>query len=180
MPCLRRRPGRRRTSRRPPKARGVCAVARILNLVLLLEYQESAFYADAVAKGRLRGELREFARVVGAHERAHVAFIRKALGAKARKRPQFDFGDATSNAKRFVASAIRIEDTNVGAYNGQAANLTRETLAAAAKIVSVEARHAAWIRDIAGKPPADDPIDAPLSESQVRRELDQLGFVKAA
>ncbi len=119
MPCLRRRPGRRRTSRRPPKARGVCAVARILNLVLLLEYQESAFYADAVAKGRLRGELREFARVVGAHERAHVAFIRKALGAKARKRPQFDFGDATSNAKRFVASAIRIEDTNVGAYNGQ-------------------------------------------------------------
>ncbi len=154
--------------------------ARILNLVLQLEYLESAFYADAVVKGRLRGELREFAQVVGGHERAHVAFIRKALGTNAGTSPQFDFGDATSSAKRFVASAITIEDTSVGAYNGQAANLTPGTLAAAAKIVSVEARHAAWIRDIAGQPPADDATDAPLTEAQVRRVLDRTGFVKAA
>jgi hypothetical protein len=61
--------------------------ARILNLVLLLEYLEEAFYADALRQGALRGELRQFARVVGSHERAHVAFIEKTLGAAARKKP---------------------------------------------------------------------------------------------
>ena len=45
-----------------------------------------------------------------------------------------------------------LEDTAVAAYNGQAANHeTKPTLKAAATIVSVEARHAAWIRDIVGE-----------------------------
>jgi len=151
--------------------------ARILNLVLLLEYVEAAFYADARAKGALHGELRKFATVVGGHERQHVSFLKKALGNGARKEPILDFGQATTDPDAFVAAAVALEDTSVAAYNGQATNLTAHTLAAAARIVSVEARHAAWIRAIAGKVPAADATDAPLTGAQVLAALQKTGFL---
>jgi hypothetical protein len=151
---------------------------RVLNFALLLEELTAAFYAEALARGRLRGELREFARIVGAHERAHVRFIRGALGRKARRRPAFDFGSATANERAFTATAITLEDTGVAAYNGQAGNLTKGALRAAARIVSVEARHAAWIRDLAGRPPAAEPTDAAMSERQVRAALERTGFLR--
>ena len=150
----------------------------MLNLVLLVEEVEAAFYAEAVARRRLTGELGRYARIVGGHERAHVRFIRSVLGGKARGRPSLDFGSATSDQDEFMSAAITLEDTGVAAYNGQAANLTTGALKAAARIVSVEARHAAWIRDIAGRPPAAEPTDAPMSEKQVRDALRKTGFLK--
>jgi hypothetical protein len=152
--------------------------ARILNFALLLEYLTAAFYADALKKGALKGELRQFAEAVGGHEQAHVDFLKKALGGAARAAPKFNFGPATATPKRFVATAVTLEDTGVAAYNGQATNLTPDALAAAAKIVSVEARHAAWIRDIAGKTPAEDATDAPLSAARVLAIVKSTGFVK--
>jgi hypothetical protein len=152
--------------------------AQVLNFALVLEELTSAFYAEALARGKLTGELREYARIVGGHEREHVRFIKGALGAKARRPPAFDFGTATSDAGEFTAAAITLEDTGVAAYNGQATNLTPGALRAAARIVSVEARHAAWIRDLAGKPPAAEPTDAPMSASQARDALEKTGFLK--
>lgn len=154
--------------------------ARVLNLVLLLEYLEEAFYADGVARRGLTGELRQFAQVVGSHERAHVAFIRKALGNAARKKPTFSFGEATRTPAKFTAAALALEDLSVAAYNGQAANLTKGTLAAAARIVSVEARHAAWIRFIAAEVPAPQPTDQPATEAQVTTNINRTGFVKSS
>ena len=162
-----------------PAARSKAQDVRILNLVLLLEELESAFYAEAEAGGALRGELAEFARIVGEHERAHVAFLRDALGGAAEAKPTFDFGNTTRNRNRFVATAAMLEDTTVAAYNGQAVNLTKPVLKAAATIVSVEARHAAWIRDIVGQPASPQATDKPATEQQVRRKLTQTGFVKA-
>ena len=152
---------------------------RVLNFILVIEELEAAFYSEALQRGRLSGELRRFARIVGAHERAHVRFIRGALGGKARRRPAFDFGSATSDEDEFTAAAIKLEDTAVAAYNGQATNLTAKALGAAARIVSVEARHAAWIRDIAGRPPAAEPTDAAKSERQVRADLEATGFLRS-
>jgi hypothetical protein len=163
-----------------PAARSKAQDVKILNLVLQLEELEAAFYADAEARGALRGELAEFARVVGEHERAHVAFLRKALGDQAESKPTFNFGNTTSDRDRFVATAAFLEDTAVAAYNGQAANLTKPVLQAAATIVSVEARHAAWIRDIVGQPASPDATDTPATERQVRRAVAKTGFVKAA
>jgi Ferritin-like domain len=151
--------------------------ARILNFVLALEYLEAAFYGDAKAQGKLRGELSEFARIVGGHENAHVVFLRKALGSNAGARPRFRFGRATQDERRFVNAAVMLEDLSVSAYNGQAANLTPAALAAAAKIVSVEARHAAWIRDIAGKPPAAHPTDPALTAAEVCAAVKKTGFI---
>jgi hypothetical protein len=68
----------------------------------------------------------------------------------------------------------------IGAYNGQAANLTKPTLAMAAQIVSVEARHAGWIRAIAGKNPAPNATDQPKTATQVQSAVNRTGFVKSS
>jgi len=150
---------------------------RILNFALLLEDLGAAFYGDALRRGALTGELAQFARVVGGHERAHAAFLRKTLGPAARKRATFRFGTTTRDPARFVRAAVMLEDTSVAAYNGQATNLTAPTLAAAAKIVSVEARHAAWIRSIAGETPAVHATDPALTSVQVAGVLAKTGFI---
>jgi hypothetical protein len=151
----------------------------IFNFALLLEYLQAAFYTAAVKDASLTGEVRQFAEVVSEHERAHVAYLRKALGSHARPRPQFDFGDATRSQRAFVKAAVLLENTGVLAYNGQAANLTKPALAAAAEIVSVEGRHAAWISDLAGEPPAPRAADVGVSSADVVRKLQSLGFLKA-
>jgi hypothetical protein len=153
--------------------------AKILNFALLLEYIEAGFYSDAVAKGKLSGDLLDFATTVRDHERAHVAFLQSALGDSARRKPKLDFGQTTSDPKRFTAAAISLEETVLAAYNGQAGNLTKPTLAQAAKIVSVEARHAAWIRALAGKDPAPNAIDKPQTASQVQADVNRTGFVQS-
>jgi Ferritin-like domain len=151
--------------------------AKILNFALLLEYVEAGFYEEAFTNGKLTGDLGEYVRVVRGHERQHLDFLKKALGSGARKAPKLDFGDAISDPKRFTDAAIALEETVVAAYNGQAANLTKPTLAQAATIVSVEARHAGWIRAIAGKNPAPDATDAPLTAAEAQAALDRTGFV---
>jgi len=150
----------------------------ILNFALRLEEVERGLYAAAVAGGALRGELREYSRVVLGHETQHVAFLRQVLGAKADPVPRMRFGAAATDEKKFVGAAIALEDAVVAAYNGQAANLSPAVLAAAAKIVSVEARHAAWIRAIAGEPPAQDPTDPLWTARQVEVAIGKLGFLR--
>jgi hypothetical protein len=153
--------------------------AEILNLALLLEHMEADFFAEASVSAKLTGELLEFATIVRGHERAHVAFLRDALGRKARKRPSFDFGDATQNPTAFAAAAVALQDLMVTAYNGQAANLTKGALEAAAKIVSVEARHAGWIRAITEKNPAPEPTDTPRTAAQVTAAVNKTKFLKS-
>ena len=153
--------------------------AEILNFALVLEYMESAFFTEASFNGKLTGELLEFAQIVRGHERAHVAFLRDALGRKARKEPKFDFGNTTRDPKAFTSAAVVLEDLMVAAYNGQAANLTTGALESAAKIVSVEARHAGWIRAIARENPAPDATDKPKTAAQVTAAVSKTKFVRS-
>jgi rubrerythrin len=150
----------------------------ILNLALLMEEVQARFYTEALRRGFLSGELEEFARVVGAHERAHVAFLRRTLGSEARRRPTIEFDSLTSPAS-FTATAIALEDLAVAAYNGQGPNLTKPALAAAGKIVSVEARHAGWIRDIAGRNPAPKATDPTVPAAAVMARLNRIADIKA-
>jgi rubrerythrin len=154
--------------------------AEILNFALLAEYLEAAFYGETASKARVNAELLEYAKVVGGQERAHVAFLQKALGNKARKRPTFDFGNTTTNSDRFAATAVLLHETVVAAYNGQAGNLTKPTLAAAAKIVSVEARHAGWIRAIVDKNPAPNATDTPKTAAEVTAAVNRTAFIKSS
>ena len=150
----------------------------ILNLVLLFEHVQSQFYADALKTAKLQGDLLDFAQVLAGQEQEHLEFVRKALGAKARPLPALDFGGAVTDPGRFADTALKLEDLGVAAYNAQAPNLTPGTLAAAAKIVSVEARHAAWIRDIAGQNPAPDAAEPVASPERVMQTLRGSGFIK--
>ena len=150
----------------------------ILNYALVLEELTAAFYARAVNGGALKGELAEFAEVAGGHEREHVNAIRTALGSQARPAPRFAFGNAVTSPDRFAKSALALEELAVSAYNGQVANVSKPVLQAAAGIVSVDARHAAWIRAIRGRPPASQATDVAKTRKQVLQEVDRTGFVR--
>jgi hypothetical protein len=150
----------------------------ILNYALVLEELTAAFYARAVNGGALDGELAEFAEVAAGHEREHVEVIRKALGSKARPAPRFAFGNATTSPDRFAKTALALEELAVSAYNGQVANVSKPVLQAAAGIVSVDARHAAWIRAIRGRPPASQATDVAKTRKQVLQEVDRTRFVR--
>jgi hypothetical protein len=154
----------------------------ILNFALTLEYLEAAFYAEAVQKGKLSGETQKFAQVVSSHEAAHVAFLQKALGKKAVKKPKFDFKGTTSDQAKFQATAEVLEDTGVQAYLGQAGNIkAKPILAAAGSILPVEARHAAWIRDIRGRGetnlPAPGAFQGARTKNQILAKVKATGFI---
>jgi hypothetical protein len=150
--------------------------ARVLNLVLAVEHTEAAFYQEALEQAGLQGDLKEYARIVLEHEKAHVAFLQQALGAAAEPAPSHQFGDKTKNEKAFTAAAVKLEDLAVATYNGQAVNLTTASLKAAARIVSVEGRHAAWIRSIVGDVPATDATDPSVTEAETRAQLTDFGW----
>lgn len=148
---------------------------QVLNFALAFEELQADFYARSMHALVLRGPWLEFAQVVGAHERAHVAFLRRALGAAAKPTPQLELTRVPASIGEFQQTAIALEDVGVALYNGQAANLTPNSLAAAAEIVSVEARHAAWARELAGELPAPVATDVPADESEVTARLTQVG-----
>ena len=154
----------------------------ILNFALTLEYLEAAFYAEALRNRALSGETLKFAQVVGRHETAHVAFLRKVLGRKAVKRPRFNFKGTTANQSQFQATAQLLEDTGVKAYLGQVGNIkAKAVLAGAGSILPVEARHAAWIRDIRGSGNAPSPaptgFEPSLSKAKVLAAVKSTGFI---
>jgi hypothetical protein len=148
---------------------------RALNLLLLVEQTQVAFYTEAVRVGALKGEVLQYARQVASQEEEHLAVLKRLLGGQARGKPDFDFGDRTRQPDAFAAAAADVEDLAVGAYNGQGGNVSRDVLAGAATIVSVEARHAAWIRSIVGQLPASDATDPALSNDEVLEGLSRLG-----
>jgi rubrerythrin len=150
----------------------------ILNFALTLEELQAAFYTEVERNHVLHGALKRQADTVGAHERAHVRAFRAVLGSRAIKRPHFDFNGATEGSDAFRRTAVAFEDLAVAAYKGQAPRIgSREYLASALAIHSVEARHAAWIRRLAGKSPVAGAFDEPLARPAVTRIVARTHFV---
>jgi rubrerythrin len=137
----------------------------VLEFALKFEQLQTAFYGQALRDGKLKGQTKQFAEVVGGEERAHLHYLERTLGSAAGSPPQFTFGDATTSNEKFIAAAVKIEDTGLAAYNGQAGNVSRATLQSVARVISVEARHAAWARSLAGQVPAPVPADVPITAS---------------
>jgi len=139
---------------------------RILNFALTLEFLEAEFYRLALANRAFGAnpQLQRFTEVVAAHEAQHVKFLKKALGRSAISKPRFDFGAAVTDPAMFARTSQVLEDTGVSAYLGQAANIFQgPILTAAGTILTVEARHAAWIRFILE--PADPTTPVPALPS---------------
>jgi hypothetical protein len=152
---------------------------RILTFLLGLQRIEHAFYAQARRAGRLRGEVGEFVAAAGTDERRHVEALESALGGAATPGAAIGFsvGDAFGSPAAFAAKAAALEDAVVAACNGQATNLTPERLTQVFSIVSVEARQAAWIRDLGGMEPAAEATDAPQDADAIRATLRKEGLI---
>ena len=149
----------------------------ILNYALSLEYLQADFYSEVERMKVLEGKLAHQAQVVGAHERAHVAAFRRTLGSAAIRKPRFDYRGATEQPEAFRRTAVAFEDLAVAAYKGQAPKLRSGAfLASALAIHSVEARHAAWIRRLAGAKPAATAFDQPRSKASTLRLVNATRF----
>jgi hypothetical protein len=154
----------------------------VLNFALTLEYLEAEFYNVGLASGGLipAGDDRMAFEVIAKHENDHVRFLRQtieALGGRPVDKPTFDFtaGNGTgtgpfagvfSNYSLFLAVSQTFEDTGVRAYKGQAPALmsSNAILRAALQIHSVEARHAAHVREMRSRRTGDGLVnnDPPL------------------
>ncbi|MEP7080665.1 MAG: ferritin-like domain-containing protein, partial [Ginsengibacter sp.] len=133
-----------------------------LNFALTLEYLESNFYIKALASGIIpAGAEKNAIQVISDHETAHVNFLKTAITAAGGTpvsftAAQFDFTakgtfpTVFSDYGVLLAVAQTFEDTGVRAYKGQAPNLmaNNDYLTAALQIHSVEARHAAHLREM--------------------------------
>lgn len=137
------------------------AVTDVLNFALALEYLEYHFYNHAlvaaptlVPAGAPKGAIT----TIRDHELAHVNLLKGALGGSARTEITYAMTDFTaggtfplvySDYVTFLKVALGFEDTGVRAYKGQATALKgNAVLTTALQIHSVEARHAAHIRQM--------------------------------
>ncbi|MET0510659.1 MAG: ferritin-like domain-containing protein [Thermoleophilaceae bacterium] len=144
----------------------------ILNFALTLEYLEAAFYTHALKQvGDLKGDVKSLATEIRNNENEHVAALEmtiRDLGGRPVKAPGVDFGNAFASQKAFLKLAQTFEDTGVSAYNGAAPAIrSTDVLAAAGSIVQIEARHAAAIRLLRGRPISDGGFDKSLEMQAV-------------
>ena len=164
---------------------------KILNYALTLEFLEAAFYKEAIASGALSGQVLEFAKIVNSDEQTHVTALRKtikALGGTPVKSPKFDFQGTNRDQAKFLETAFVLENTGVRAYLGQATRiLQKPILAAAAAIVTVEARHSGAVAVLLNQAPFEPSgaksispsgaFDKPASMKAILKAVGDTGFI---
>lgn len=124
----------------------------VLNYAYALEQLEAAFYTQVAASpySGISDLERQYMEEIRDHEIAHREFFKNALGNQAIGPLAVNFDSINFSSRDSVlATAKAFEDLGVSAYNGAGKLLTSpDFLLLAGKIVSVEARHAALIRDL--------------------------------
>lgn len=128
----------------------------VLNFAFALEQLEAAFYTQVVNTAGFSTRFSEMESDVlndlRAHEVIHREYLYAVLAANNAAIPglRVNFSSITfSDRMSVLQTAQALEDTGVSAYNGAAQLLQTDAfIDVAGKIVSVEARHAACIRDI--------------------------------
>ena len=153
----------------------------MLRFGLRFEQLQATFYTQAEEIGTI-GDMppaeRRWAQTLGAHERAHVKIIKQVLGPKAEPAPAFDFGEANETPRAFTRTAVAMEDLTVALLGGVTPRVQDRGLTAALLgLLTVEARHAAWARNIAGADPAPHAEDDAMALTAVQAAVDRTNFV---
>jgi len=129
----------------------------IVNYALTLEYLEAQFYAKVIKSGLFSGKNLSVIKTFGHEESEHVVALHKAamaLGTPAAK-PTSKF--PIHNAAQVTKLAATVENLGAAAYLGAAGMIkSKEILAAALAIHSIEARHAATLNTLLKKSPTPD------------------------
>lgn len=124
----------------------------VLNYAYALEQLEAAFYARVIESqySGITADETSLLTDIRDHEIAHREFFKAALGTNAIGGLTVDFSSIDFGKRESVLNAAKtFEDLGVAAYNGAGKFITSpDYLTLAGKIVSVEARHAAYIRDL--------------------------------
>jgi rubrerythrin len=162
----------------------------VLNYAYALEQLEADFYTRVAALSNgaaLLGTDFAYFQQVAKHEQIHRDFFKAALTRDASgqvlrgltpKYPAATFTDRTN----ILATAKAFEDLGVAAYNGAGKLIKKaDYLVIAGQIVSVEARHAAYIRDLVsyGSFAADDIVNATTGLDDAKSPKDVLTIAQA-
>ena len=178
--------------------------AGILNYAYALEQLEAAFYAQVKSTTPVGGAgltqfEKDYFNEVAAHEAIHRDFFKAAINRDFPGKllqnltPDFSTIDFTqrvtvagSGKLGVLNAAMAFEDLGVSAYNGAGKLIkTAAYLVVAGQIVSVEARHAAFVRDLISNGTFSDTADAngldvsrtpaqglPIAQAYVKEKLD--------
>ena len=150
--------------------------ASILTYALILEHLEDNFYRQGIAMfneaafasagfgSTFYANLLE----VSSDETNHVALLTAALtkaGVTPVQECTYNFG--LTDPKSFLATASILEGVGVGAYLGAAADIANpDYLTVAGAILTVEARHNAYLRAELDEAPFPSDLDTPLDYDQ--------------
>ena len=128
----------------------------IVQYALTLEHLETDFYNAVIDSGVVNDmALAKVATMIRDNEQEHVDALAqtvKKLGGKP-KRPKTNFDAVIDGGEQMVLeTAATVENLGAAAYLGQAGRIkSKEVLAAALAIHSVEARHAAALNSVVGR-----------------------------
>jgi hypothetical protein len=124
----------------------------ILNYAYALEQLEAAFYIQVIKTpyANITDNEKALLTDIRDHEIAHREFFKAALAGAAIPALEVNFTSIDfTNRTSVLGTAKAFEDLGVSAYNGAGQLIAKsDYLVLAGKIVSVEARHAALIRDL--------------------------------
>jgi rubrerythrin len=129
----------------------------ILNYALTLEFLEADFYKKVIASGIVKDKkVASLATQFGDTEQQHVEALTstiKKLGGKPVAAPKSNFGPTLDKGLMAVLeTAATVENLGAAAYLGAAGSIkSKDVLAAALSIHSVEARHAAALNSLVGR-----------------------------
>jgi len=148
----------------------------VLNYAYALEQLEAAFYiqvASAPPSGFSAAE-RAYFQDIQYHEIAHREFFKNVLGPASIGSLAVDFSSINFADRTSVLGAAKaFEDLGVAAYNGAGVRLQTDAyITIAGQIVSVEARHAAYVRDLISNGSFSDLNDLTALGSNVAGGLD--------
>jgi Ferritin-like domain len=141
----------------------------IVNYALTLEYLEAQFYDKVSASGLFNGTTLATLKRFGEEEHEHVGVLKATAGKLGTPAAQPTGKFPLHSAGQVATLAATVENLGAAAYLGQAGAIqSKEILAAALSIHTIEARHAATLNTLLKLSPTPDGAFAkPMTMAQV-------------